>query len=233
MLLELDEVSYSYPRPDGMGAQAVLRQLDLQVRDGASIAVVGPSGSGKSTLLNLMGALTHPSAGTVRLRGTDLTTLDEAELARLRNRELGFVFQLHHLLPQCTVLENCLLPRMPARGGADEDGGQAYARQLLGRVGLDQRLHHRPGQLSGGECQRAAFVRALVNRPQLVLADEPTGSLDAATAAELGRLLVELNAEQGVALVVVTHDLALANQMATVYRLEAGRLEKVETGQAD
>jgi lipoprotein-releasing system ATP-binding protein len=155
------------------------------------------------------------------LDGQDVSSLGEAPLARLRSRVVGFVFQLHHLLPQCSILENVLVPTLVARG---QDGAPARARSLLERVGLGQRLSHRPGQLSGGECQRAAVVRALINRPQLVLADEPTGSLDRASAESLATLLGELNREEGVALITVTHSADLAAKAGKVLELRDGRL---------
>ncbi len=221
VLVELVHVAKQFDGPGGR--QRVLKDLSLEIDDGQAIAVVGPSGSGKSTLLNLIGALDRPTAGTVSLAGEDLAQLNDNELARLRNRAIGFVFQRHHLLPQCTLLENCLLPTIvdgPANSEVDE-----RARSLLQRVGLAGKGDHRPGQLSGGECQRAAVVRALINRPKLLLADEPTGSLDGATAASLGQLLVDLNREEQVALVVVTHSPELAQRMSRVLRLHDGELE--------
>lgn len=214
MLLELRQVSKRY---DG---QVVLDGVDLGVAAGESVAIVGPSGSGKSTLLNLMGALDVPTSGTVLLNGRELTGLSDEELAAIRNRELGFIFQAHHLLPQLTALENVLLPVLTGRA-------EERARALLTRVGLGERLYHRPGQLSGGESQRVAVVRALINRPQLLLADEPTGALDHATAESLADLLVQLNREEGVALVVVTHWPALAQRMSRRYELRDGRLWEV------
>jgi lipoprotein-releasing system ATP-binding protein len=191
---------------------------------GETLAIVGPSGSGKSTLLNIIGTLDRPSSGTVRLDGQDLTELDEAQLASLRNRRIGFVFQAHHLLPHCTVLENVLVPTLATRERAEQEGAGQRARRLLDRVGLGARLDHRPGQLSGGERQRVAVVRALINQPQLLLADEPTGALDRAAAEALAELLVDLNREHGVTLIVVTHALDLARRMGRVNVLKDGRL---------
>jgi len=224
MILELSDVHKSYASPDGEQSLEVLRGIDLAVESGESLAVVGPSGSGKSTLLNLMGALDRPTAGEVRFRGERLSEVGEKGLAGLRNREIGFVFQLHHLLPQLTVLENVLLPTLPAGRGGDPEADER-ARRLLGRVGLGERLHHRPAELSGGERQRTALVRALINRPSLLLADEPTGSLDAAASGALGDLLAELNREEAVTLVVVTHSDALARRMGRRLELRSGRLE--------
>ena len=214
MLLELSHVAKSY------GTVEVLKEVNLQLAAGEPIAIIGPSGSGKSTLLNIMGALDVPTRGTMSLDGRDLSHLTENELAGIRNRQIGFIFQLHHLLPQCTVLENVLIPTL-ASPRADQ---QERAERLLDRVGLKHRLTHRPGQLSGGECQRVAVVRALINQPKLLLADEPTGSLDHAAATNLGQLLAELNKEEGVALVLVTHSLELARQMPRVLELRDGEL---------
>jgi ABC-type lipoprotein export system ATPase subunit len=222
--IQLDNVTKSYPSPGDGRPTIVLGGLSLTVAAGESLAVVGPSGCGKSTLLNIVGGLDRPTAGRVLLGGRDLAAMTDSQLASLRNREIGFVFQLHHLLPQCTVLENVLVPTLP--GGAPSGGEtpQARAGRLLERVGLGPRAGHRPGQLSGGECLRAAIVRALVNRPGLLLADEPTGSLDHASAAGIAGLLVELNREEGVTLIVVTHSLELARQMGRVTELREGKL---------
>ncbi|HPD14677.1 MAG TPA: ABC transporter ATP-binding protein [Planctomycetota bacterium] len=220
-LLELVDVSKRYEGPEG-AAPPVLRSVRLRVEDGESLAIVGPSGCGKSTLLNLIGALDRPSGGSVHFKGQDLSALDDQALALLRNREIGFIFQLHHLLPQCTVLENVLVPTLVAGGRGDAP--EARARSLLARVGLGERLGYFPGQLSGGERQRVAVVRALINRPSLLLADEPTGSLDRAAADNLADLLVELNREEGVALILVTHALDLAAKMGRVLALREGEL---------
>ena len=214
MLLELSHVAKSY------GTVEVLKEVNLQLAAGEPIAIIGPSGSGKSTLLNIMGALDVPTRGTMSLDGRDLSHLTEKELAGIRNRQIGFIFQLHHLLPQCTVLENVLIPTLASPNTDRQD----RAEQLLDRVGLKHRLTHRPGQLSGGECQRVAVVRALINQPKLLLADEPTGSLDHAAATNLGQLLCESNKEEGVALVLVTHSLELARQMPRVLELRDGEL---------
>ena len=223
-LLALEGVSKWYDAPGGGQAVQVLDGVGLEVGRGESVAVVGPSGSGKSTLLNIMGTLDRPSAGRVLLGGEDLSGLDETALARLRNRQIGFVFQLHHLLAQCTVLENVLVPTLARDSQANSKETQERARALLERVGLKERMGYRPGQLSGGERQRAAVVRALVNRPMLVLADEPTGSLDREGAERLGDLLAELNRQEGVSLVVVTHALGLAKRMGRVLELRDSKL---------
>jgi len=222
-LIELTEVRKRYEGPSGAPAEEVLRGVDLRVDRGEALAIVGPSGSGKSTLLNIIGALDSPTGGRVMLDGRDLATLGEKALAELRNREIGFIFQLHHLLGACTVLENVLVPTLVTdrRARADAD---RRARRLLERVGLSDRLSHRPAELSGGERQRVAAVRALINRPKLLLADEPTGSLDRAASENLTALLAELNAEEGVTLVVVTHSLELADRLGEVRHLTGGRL---------
>ena len=230
VLLELDNVTKQYGSPGDDGAPAVLRDVNLRVIAGESLAIVGPSGSGKSTLLNLMGALDRPSAGTVRLDGQDLGTLDDKALAAIRNRRIGFVFQLHHLLPQCTVLENVLVPTLVGgRRGADEEVLDRAGR-LLERVGLSDRADYRPGRISGGERQRAAVVRALINAPALLLADEPTGSLDRSSAENLTQLLAELNREEHVTLIVVTHSDALAARMGRTLELRDGALNAVGAG---
>lgn len=223
VLLEMTNVTKRFDSPDGGAARTVLDDVDLRLAAGRSLAICGPSGSGKSTLLNIIAALDRPTAGHVMLDGQDLATLDDKALAAVRARAIGMVFQLHHLLPQCTVLENVLVPTMvcpPPDGEAPE----ARAERLLGRVGLADHLSHRPGQLSGGERQRVAVVRALINRPRLLLADEPTGALDRRAADNLADLLVELNDEEGVALIVATHAPDLAARMQRVLELRDGML---------
>jgi lipoprotein-releasing system ATP-binding protein len=222
MIVELAGVTKSYGSPGGTETR-VLRGIDLTIAKGESVAIVGPSGCGKSTLLNIIGTLDRPTSGRVALDGRDLSTLPETALAAIRSELVGFVFQLHHLLPQCSILENALVPSLVAKDGS---GAEARARALLDRVGLTPRLSHRPGQLSGGECQRAAVVRALVNRPKLLLADEPTGSLDRENAESLAKLLLDLNREEGVALVLVTHAADLAARAGRVVELRDGVLSK-------
>jgi lipoprotein-releasing system ATP-binding protein len=237
MVLQVSHLSKRFPAPGG-GALAVLDDISLSLTGGESLAIVGPSGSGKSTLLQIIGTLDEPSAGKVVLSGQDLSQLGEKVIAHVRQSQIGFVFQSHYLLPQCTVWENVLVPTLaaPAPGpsaalsplegerGRTEESAVTRAERLLKRVGLADRLQHFPGQLSGGERQRVAVVRALINRPKLLLADEPTGALDQHSAEALGQLLVELNREEGVTLVVVTHSRELAQRMGRVLELKDGKL---------
>ncbi len=226
-LLELEDVCKHYGTAESPAAVRVLDGISLTVKAGESLAVVGPSGCGKSTLLNLIGGLDRPTSGSVTLNGKNLGQLNEELLAGIRSREIGFVFQQHLLLPQCTVLENVLIPTLVVpRSRAERQEDAARATALLERVGLADRHSQRPGRLSGGESQRAAVVRALINRPRLLLADEPTGSLDLASARALGDLLTELNQNDGLALVVVTHSMELAARLGSVCTLENGRLKR-------
>ena len=222
--LKLEDVSKSYDSVLDGPPVRVLDGINLEIQSGESAAICGPSGSGKSTLLNIIGTLDGPTRGRVLLRGQDLAQLDEMRLAAVRNRQIGFIFQAHHLLPQCTVLENVLVPTLAAAESAQRQNAPERARRLLDRVGLGARIDHRPGQLSGGERQRVAVVRALINQPELLLADEPTGALDRAAAEELARLLIELNREEGVTLILVTHAADLAGRMKRVFQIQDGRL---------
>jgi lipoprotein-releasing system ATP-binding protein len=229
-LLRLINVTRRYDSPANAGALTVLDQVTLEVARGESLAIVGPSGSGKSTLLQIIGTLDRPTSGSVALDGQDLNGLDEVQIAAVRNRQIGFVFQAHYLLPQCTVWENVLVPTLACADTALRDGAGERAARLLKRVGLEERKSHRPGELSGGERQRVAVVRSLINQPKLLLADEPTGSLDHASAQALGQLLLELNREEGVTLIVVTHARDLARRMGRVLELTDGRLAPIGNG---
>ena len=202
----------------------VLRDLELEVARGESVAVVGASGCGKSTLLHLLAGLDRPDAGTVEIGGRRIDGLADSEQAQLRNRSLGFVYQMHHLLPEFSALENVTMP--PLIGGMSVEEASEKAAELLKRVDMGDRLQHRPGELSGGERQRVAVCRALVMDPDVVLADEPTGNLDPHTAHEVFDLMKQLNAERGIALVLVTHDEALAKAMQTGYRLSEGQVAR-------
>lgn len=225
-LLKLTGVSKNYAAANGAAELRILIGIDLDLERGESVAIIGPSGSGKSTLLNIIGTLDRPSAGTVKLEDMELTMLNDLDLADVRNRKIGFIFQGHHLLPQCTVLENVLVPTLASKDKMLRSTAPERARRLLDRVGLASRLEHRPGQLSGGERQRVAVVRALINEPVLLLADEPTGALDRASAQTMSQLLVELNQEQKVTLIVVTHALDLASRMQRTLEIREGQLSR-------
>ena len=223
-IVQLRQVSKSYQASPQSPVQEVLRGVDLSIAPGESLSITGPSGCGKSTLLHIIGTLDRPDSGTVTLFGEDAGTLDEAGLSRLRATRIGFIFQLHHLLPQLTALENVLVPTLAGTDRPDRADAAGRARKLLDRVGLGAHVDKKPQQLSGGEQQRVAVVRALIRQPGLLLADEPTGALDAANGGALMDLLLELNAELGTALVMVTHDPKLAALMKRPLRMEEGKL---------
>lgn len=213
------------------GPLPVLAGADLEMSRGEAVAITGPSGSGKSTLLYIIGTLDVPTSGSVSVLGTDPAPLSSAALARFRNDEIGFIFQDHHLLPQCSVVENVLLPTLAGTGAGKEE--QQRATDLLERVGLGERLAHRPSQLSGGERQRVAVCRALINRPSLILADEPTGNLDRNSATAVGSLLLELCAEHHTMLITVTHSTELAERFPRWSELVDGKLvERKSTAHA-
>lgn len=223
-IIRLENVSKTYPVPDDKDGLKVLRGITVTIDKAQTIAITGPSGSGKTTLLNMMSGLDVPSQGRIFVAEEELTNMIPDDLALFRNRNLGFVFQAHCLLPQCTVIENVLLPSIVE---CRETGNTVYARaiKLLQRVGLERKANSFPGKLSGGECQRVAVVRALINQPKIIMADEPTGSLDTATATVLVKLLIELNEEYGTTLVVVTHSSIVSDLMRLKFKLESGMLE--------
>ena len=221
--LIVDNITKQYPT---RGAPLeVLRGISFELDTGQNAAIVGPSGSGKSTLLSIIGSLEKPTTGRVLLDGQDPAGLDEPALADFRNRRIGFVFQDHYLLPQCSVLENVLVPTVA--GGRTTAEAVARARMLIDRVGLSDRLDHRPAELSGGERQRVAIARALINQPALLLADEPTGNLDRSTAERIGRLLLELQALEHTMLMLVTHSERLAALMSRRFELDEGKLGEI------
>ncbi len=223
-MIEIQNLVKRYSGP--AGDITVLDELELKVLKGDSIAIVGPSGCGKTTLLNILGTLDIPSSGSVSISGKSLEGMDADEKARFRNHTLGFVFQQHFLLPQCSVLENVLIPRLAGDWEEGEDETRERAKKLIQELGLEHRLNHMPFQLSGGERLRAAVARALINQPALVLADEPTGSLDPSMGDQVADLFAQLNNQHDVTLVTVTHNMALANRMGRVYSLENGKLRQ-------
>ncbi|WP_372751380.1 ABC transporter ATP-binding protein [Labilibaculum sp.] len=224
MIVELKKITKYYKNSEGSEKRIILDDLSLSIENGESIAVVGPSGSGKSTLLNVLSSLDTCNSGSITFNGQNLSELNGKELAIFRNQNLGFVFQSHHLLPQLSLIENVLLPFIPVKDRRLKKEAEKRALELLSYVGLSNQIHQRPGQMSGGECQRAAVVRALIHQPNLILADEPTGSLDKKSAEQLGDLLVNINKKQAVSLVVVTHSMDLAKKMKKIYQLEDGKL---------
>jgi lipoprotein-releasing system ATP-binding protein len=225
-VLTVSNVSKHYPTP--RGPLTVLSDVSFTLQPGEAAAITGPSGSGKSTLLYILGALEPPSAGTVTLGGRDPFTLSAPELADFRNREIGFVFQDHCLLPQCSVVENVLIPTLVASGDPAAGAGVLErARGLVEQVGLSGRVDHRPAELSGGEKQRVAIARALIRQPRLVLCDEPTGNLDPATAASVASLLLDLHRQQQNILIVVTHSDRLAEQFQVRFEIGEGKLRRV------
>ncbi len=208
---------------DGIAATEVLKNIDLRIAENEFLAVQGPSGAGKSTLLHILGGLDSPTSGQVLFEGRDIYGLRENELAAFRNNKVGFVFQFYHLLPEFSVLENAILPGL-VRSWWGKKKTILYARALLDKLGLSGRLHHRPNQLSGGEQQRVAIARALINKPRLLLCDEPTGNLDSASGANILNLLRQLNREDGTTVVLVTHDKDIASAAGRVIQLKDGIL---------
>jgi lipoprotein-releasing system ATP-binding protein len=223
-MINVRQLSKTYETP-GEAIQ-VLDRLDLTLAAGETAAIVGPSGSGKSTLLNLLGALDRPSSGTITIGDQDISNFSEEQAAAFRNHSLGFIFQQQHLLPQLNVLENVLVPRLAGDWQESAADTEKRALQLLETVGLSHRLHHLPWQLSGGEKLRTAVARALINRPKLILADEPTGSLDPTSTDTVADLLLALNRDHGVTLIVVTHNTAIAKRMGKTFELRNGKLNE-------
>jgi lipoprotein-releasing system ATP-binding protein len=217
-LLEAREISKSFSTE--AGELKVLKEISIAIKAGEMVGIIGASGAGKSTLLHILGALDKPTSGQVLFQGRDISTLDDQALARFRNMSVGFVFQFHHLLPEFNSLENVVLPGMI--GGMDVRETQEKAREILGDLGLSKRMHHRPGELSGGEQQRVAVARALIRNPQVVLADEPTGNLDTATGNELFELFIELNRKKGITFVVVTHNKSLSDRCHRILEMADG-----------
>ncbi|KPK81691.1 MAG: hypothetical protein AMS27_15285 [Bacteroides sp. SM23_62_1] len=224
VLLKLENISKGYGDARSANYQPVLNNISLEIEEGDAIAIMGPSGSGKTTLLNLAGSLDIPDEGKIIYKGTDITNLSKDEVARFRSKEIGFIFQMHHLLPQCTLIENVLLPTLPVKDNRD---ARKRAENLIERVGLWEHQHKKPQLLSGGECQRAAVVRAMINNPGLLLADEPTGALDHENAVHLIELLMEINRTDKVSILMVTHSEELALKMNKVFRLKDGELNLI------
>lgn len=219
-ILKFENISKSF------GNQLILNELSIEIQKGETVAILGPSGSGKTTFLNIAGALDVADSGKVLFNNQDISHLTEKERSTFRNKNIGFVFQQHYLLPQCSVIENVLIPTLTYTNKADKLAAAKRAEQQLERLGMWEHRHKLPGQLSGGECQRTAFVRALINEPELILADEPTGSLDEESAAKLTTELIQLNKELNTTLIVVTHSLSLAQQMNTVLQLRNHKLNQ-------
>lgn len=227
MLLKLENISKGFGDPSDQSYQPVLNGLSMSVNEGERIAILGPSGSGKTTLLNMIGGLDHPDTGLVQFKGENITGYSTVEMDRFRNESIGFVFQFHHLLPQCTLLENILVPTLVNRDKSVLDQKHERAGALMERVGIWEYRNKFPGKLSGGECQRAAVVRAMINNPSLLLADEPTGALDRENVKKMADLLLELSQDEGLTLLVVTHSADLAQRMGRTLELRNGTLEQI------
>jgi ABC-type lipoprotein export system ATPase subunit len=225
MNIQLQNISKHFGIPGSEIRRDVLRDISLNITSGDALAIIGPSGSGKSTLLNIIGTLDLPSSGSMEIDGQNVSNFNEKQLAHIRNNNIGFVFQLHHLLPQLTLLENVLVPTIPNSNKSQRLAATTRARDLLDSVGLADKLTQKPGQLSVGECQRTALVRALINEPDILLADEPTGSLDKDSAEIMGELLVKINKDFDIAMVLVTHSELLASKMKKVFNLDNGKLK--------
>jgi lipoprotein-releasing system ATP-binding protein len=222
MLIKLQDICKSYSNEIGNINREVLKNLSLEIQQGDRIAIMGPSGSGKTTLLNLLGTLDKPDIGEIFIGDNKLSLMSHDETLSFRNKKAGFVFQFHHLLPQCTLLENVLLPTLAAKH--DKQAATHRAEELLKFMGIWEQRNNKPGELSGGECQRAAVARALINQPDILLADEPTGSLDTDNAKLLMQLFININKEMGITLVIATHSHEIAQQMNKTYTIADGKL---------
>lgn len=221
MIIQLENISKAF------GKQTVLKDISLNIPENETIAISGPSGSGKTTMLNLIAGLDIPDSGSIIFKKKDISKMNRTEQAAFRNKNIGFIFQMHYLLPQCTVLENVLMPTITIKKKSEKEKKHQRALQLLERVSMTANMNKYPGQLSGGECQRTAFVRALINEPALILADEPTGSIDPEMSEKLSDLLIELNKENNTTLVVVTHSQELAAKMTKIYNLKNNTLTTI------
>jgi lipoprotein-releasing system ATP-binding protein len=224
MIIELENISKNYDNTPESGKKNVLDGISFTLKTNDFVAIIGPSGCGKSTFLNILGTLDKPSSGNIIINNENISFINENRLAEIRNRKIGFVFQLHHLLPQLNLIENILLPTLIVKDRKLKETAKSRAMELLKMSGLDDKIKQYPGQLSVGECQKTAVIRALINQPEIILADEPTGSLDQDAAGQIGDLLLKINKEQNVAVVVVTHSTELADKIGVVYKLSKGKL---------
>jgi len=224
MLVKLENITKSFRISEDTPPRLVLDNLSFQMEEGESVAILGPSGSGKTTMLNLIGTLDRPDSGKILFRDKNIVDLSPSELDNFRNQEIGFVFQFHHLLPQCSLLENILIPTLVLSDKAEKKEKLAQAEQLLKKVGIWDHRDKLPGKLSGGECQRAAVVRAMINKPSILLADEPTGALDRNNVENISDLLMDLNKNDGLSLLVVTHSKELSSRMSKTYEIIDGKL---------
>ncbi len=224
MIVELQNITKTYESTNSHVTNNVLKGISLNITKGQSISIVGPSGCGKSTLLNIIGTLDLPSSGIYKFKGEEIHNFTQNQLSEIRNQKIGFIFQSHHLLPQLNIIENVLIPTIPIKDRNYKKDAYNRALMLLDRVDLTSHKNKLPSQLSGGECQRVAVIRSLINNPEIILADEPTGSLDEDSADDIGELLVELNRENDIALVVVTHSVKLASKIGIIYNLTGGIL---------
>jgi ABC-type lipoprotein export system ATPase subunit len=226
MNIKLENIFKTYSNNSVSIQRSVIEGISLTIQNKDSIAITGPSGCGKTTLLNIIGTLDKPTSGIISINNEDILKLSDVNLAKIRNQKIGFVFQLHHLLPQINLLENVLLPSLIIKDKKLRNSARSRAMDLLKKLGLEDKIKQFPGQLSGGECQRTAVARALINEPEIILADEPTGSLDQESAEQIGNLLSYIHMEQNVALVIVTHSMELADKMDVQYKLQNGKLIK-------